>query len=95
MMHRNNYEGPGKDTDHDGRDAVEEVGRVTDEEGKCLAAKFGEVDTGEEADGKADDGRKQDDLALPTIALAMPPPNCPGARGSLVKKSRLTDLPPL
>ena len=34
-------------------------------------------------------------MSVPTMALAMPPPGSPGAVGSWVKKSQLSELAPM
>ena len=46
-------------------------------------------------DRKADQRRHPDDLQLPTMALAMPPPASPAGSGSLVKKFQLSEVAPL
>src|ERR1700689_4316750 len=40
-------------SDDDGGDTVEQIGSVTDDEGKSFSAEFGEIDAGEQADGQA------------------------------------------
>src|SRR6516165_3062578 len=47
------HHGVGKNADDDGRDAIEQVGRVAHDGGNKTAAEFSEVDTAEEADRHA------------------------------------------
>src|ERR1700693_4116501 len=62
MLHGQDRERVGEDTDDDGGDAVEQIGGVADDEGKSFPAEFGEIDAGEQAYGQAHDCSEKEQL---------------------------------
>ena len=62
-MHRHHHHGIGKNSDDDGRYAVQQVRRVANHERHGLPAKLGQVDSAQQADGNADQRRQQQELA--------------------------------
>ena len=84
----------GEDADNDGWDAIEQVGGVTDDESGFSSAELREINGAEKSDRDTQEAARIKSLALPTMALAMPPPVSPTGAGSLVKKSQLMEVPP-
>src|SRR5437879_9046878 len=62
MFERKNDEGVSENADDDGRDAVEQVGGVANNEGSGAAAEFREINGAKESDGNADKRGHQQEL---------------------------------
>ncbi len=60
MLEGEDYQAVRKDADDNGRDAVEQVRGITDDEGGSAAAEFRQIDGAEESDGNADEGSEQE-----------------------------------
>src|SRR5579862_5692932 len=59
-MHGNHDNGPGKNSDHDRRHTIEQVGGVTNHHRYGFSAELGEVDSAQKAHRNADQNRNQD-----------------------------------
>jgi len=62
----------GKHADDDGRDAVQQVGGITHNEGSGAAAEFGKINAPKNPMGTPKSVARRSSFPLPTMALAMP-----------------------
>src|SRR5580692_7690221 len=82
-MHGNNDDGPGENTDDDGWNAVQQVGGVADEHGKCFTSEFGQVNASQESDRDADQNRDPDGDAAAHDGVGQTSAGLTGRKGQL------------